>query len=458
MKVQLTVFKFFSLSAFLFNTSVFAMEGEDKNEHKNSVPQKKYASSAEWHSPKTILVHTPRTEQFFGVIHPDGALFQGTLDPIKGRKQHKKFLSHLENVEEAKVLQIRDVLLDKTRDKEGNIIEGKELEELKTLASQFLIYDSSNCFGKEIKRSQKEYKKKVLEGLSPETLVDIIFMRPKVILQATEKNTQFSATYQTLPLMNLMFLRDHLITTKEGIVLGRMNSPQRSIETEVIKFTLNKLNIKIIHEMGKDCYLEGGDFFAADEVCFIGDGLRTTDKSIQELLNKKVFGTKQVIVVKDPWKNQDEMHLDTYFNIINPRLVVLSEWRIKGITRDGKELMTTADIYELKEDQYKCIQRNLKFYDYLKDNKYDVIPVSEKDQGKYGVNFLTVAPNKILAVDGVSADYKEILKNYGVDATWMNFSEITPAYGAAHCTTQPIERSPMNTPQSKPAPDGRAGL
>ena len=81
------------------------------------------------------------------------------------------------------------------------------------------------------------------------------------------------------------------------------------------------------------------------------------------------------------------------------------------------------------------------FQQYLEKNLgYRVIPVSRKDQNLYGVNFLTIAPNKILAIDGVSKAYKERLKDNGVDAVWMDFTELTKGYGAAHCTTQVLLR------------------
>ncbi len=40
-----------------------------------------------------------------------------------------------------------------------------------------------------------------------------------------------------------------------------------------------------------------------------------------------------------------------------------------------------------------------------------------------------------------------ILKDNGVDAVWMDFTELTKGYGAAHCTTQVLLREDtMYTP------------
>ena len=77
--------------------------------------------------------------------------------------------------------------------------------------------------------------------------------------------------------------------------------------------------------------------------------------------------------------------------------------------------------------------------------RFKLIPVSRNDQLNYGINFLTIAPNKILAIDGVSIEYKQTLKDAGVDATWMDFHNLTGGYGAAHCTTQVLLRQDTAT-------------
>jgi arginine deiminase len=46
-------------------------------------------------------------------------------------------------------------------------------------------------------------------------------------------------------------------------------------------------------------------------------------------------------------------------------------------------------------------------------------------------------------VDGVSQGYKDQLKRAGVDATWIDFRNMTGGYGAAHCVTQVLRRDPV---------------
>jgi len=100
----------------------------------------------------------------------------------------------------------------------------------------------------------------------------------------------------------------------------------------------------------------------------------------------------------------------------------------------------TVDVYELNGSNYQLVTKDADFQAYLEKLGYKIIPASIDNQLKYGLNFVSVTGNKILAIDGVSDDYKNRLKSAGVDATWMSFQNLTSGYGAAHCTTQVIRR------------------
>lgn len=88
--------------------------------------------------------------------------------------------------------------------------------------------------------------------------------------------------------------------------------------------------------------MEGGDFIPLYNMVFIGTGLRTNQSAINQLLNINAFDDKLVIVVKDPWLQQEQMHLDTYFNVISNKVVVLAEQRIKNT-----DMIPIADVYEM---------------------------------------------------------------------------------------------------------------
>lgn len=395
-------------------------------------------SRAEWLPAKEILVHTPGEELFLGVVHPAAALFERAFSLQDAAREHRNYIKLLEK-EGATVHTVVGTLLDGTVDQAGNPLPGPALDELREFAGTFLTVDAS-ALSPALQQEQADYKRRTLAALHPAELVQIILLQPTVRLRQTEINTGFAATYELAPVMNLYFCRDQMITTARGVVVGRMNSPQRAVETRIMKFVLHKLGIQPIFEVTGEARLEGGDFLPAGDTALIGQGLRTNATAIAQLLENKVFGVPRVVVVKDSWKNQDEMHLDTYFNLIGPRLAVIEE---KRIGQNGKpaERQSVVDVYQLAGNAYKKIAVDVDFVKYLKGKLgFTLIPVSSDDQLRYGVNFLTIRANRLLAIDGVGAPYKAMLKNAGADATWMDFHNLTGGYGAAHCSTQVLRR------------------
>lgn len=418
------------LAVFLF-TNVYAETVKEKP---------RVGAHAEWLAPKKILMHTPQDEVFLGVLHPDAALFEKPFSIKKAGKEHRKYIDRLRQQGVA-VYTVVDVLLEGTVDEHGNTVTGPELDALRKFASKSLTIDSSSL-PVDMQDKQIAYKQKIISHLSPYELVKVILNRPVVHLHATHTNTGLRAVYEMNPVMNLYFLRDQMITTAKGVVISKMHSEQRAPETEIIKFVLNKLGIKPIYEVTGKGRLEGGDYFSVGDTALIGQGLRTNAEGIKQLLDNKVFGLPRVVVVKDSWNNQEEMHLDTYFNIISPNLAVLVDLRMdmpgKPVTKD---IQTTVDVYELEKGSYKLKLKDLNFQKYMEDELgFTLIPVSRKDQNLYGLNFLTIVQNKIFAIDGVSEEYKKVLSDAKVDATWMDFGALTSGYGAAHCTTQVLLR------------------
>jgi len=402
-------------------------------------------AQAEWMAPKKILMHTPGDEVFLGVLHPDAALFEKPFSIKKAGEQHREYIDRLRGYGAA-VYTVLDVLLEGTLNEEGDAVPGPELDALRNFAAKSLTIDSS-AVSLDMQDEQVSYKEKTISQLSPDELAKIILLRPTVHLYSTETNTGLGATYEMDPVMNLYFLRDQMITTAKGVVISKMHSEQRAPETEIIKFVLNKLGIEPIYEVKGEGRLEGGDYFSAGDTALIGQGLRTNAEGVKQLLDNRVFGVPRVVVVKDSWQNQEEMHLDTYFNIISPKLAVLVDLRMDTPEKPAdKDIRTTVDVYQLEEDGYKLKIEDADFQEYMEDELgFTLIPVSRKDQNLYGINFLDVVSNKILAIDGVSAEYKKTLSDAGVDATWMDFSALTSGYGAAHCTTQVLLRKGITT-------------
>ena len=261
--------------------------------------------------------------------------------------------------------------------------------------------------------------------------------------------------------MNMYFTRDQVITTAKGIVVGKMKDAQREKETEIIRLVLDNLGITPVYEITGNAVLEGGDFIPAGERVFIGQGLRTNAEAIEQMLANDVFGggVREVVVVKETWRNQQEMHLDTYFNVAAEKTAVLVEDRFPGNCESagggtvGDNKCLNVDVWERTSScgggtvvgNYCLTAENTdkEFVQLLGEVNFEnIIPVSVADQIAYGINFLTVKENKIIGVEGVSPDYKTALGNVGVTAEWIDFDNMKLGYGAAHCTTQVLSRTP----------------
>jgi len=395
-------------------------------------------SNAEWDPASVILMHTPGDELLFGLVHPKAGLFAGPFSAIAAAEEHREYIARLYSQhQEIRVIQLKDVLLEGTLDSKGKRLEGPALDDLINLASESLTYDTANL-SEGMEESQEEYKEYVLRHLNPYELVRIILERPTVHLLHDGTNTGLKATYEMDPVNNILYFRDQMITTAKGVVIGRMNSVQREVETKIVKFALSKLGIVPIYEI-KEGHLEGGDYLSAGDTAIIGQGLRTDAKAVQELLDNQAFGTSRVVVVKDSWLNQEEMHLDTYFNIIGPDLAVALDERLDAQPGDGKYLQ--VDVYELGANGYELVEQNSGFREVMEGMLgFRFIPVSKQDQLDYAINFLTVSPYNILAIEGASEEYKEALRAAGVNVHWMDFRNLTSGYGAAHCLTQVLFR------------------
>lgn len=388
-------------------------------------------AKAEWHLPIDILVHTPGGELFNGLLHPEAALFEKCFDSYAAQEEHLKYIEVLES-NGANVHTIKDILMDGTLDEKGKPKSGKELNELINLASQALTYNSVGICPDE----QELYKQDTLNLLHPKDLVRIIFERPEVtITPSKEENVKFDASYKVNPLMNLYFLRDQQITTDLGVILGNMNSSKRKFETEVTNFALKKLGISPSYKVNGGGKLEGGDYIPVGEFALIGQGLRTNQEAIIQILENCAFNHDKIVVVKDPYQKQDEMHLDTYFNIVGPNKAFILEDRLFDTSKKP-----FVDIYVKNCEGYHLSEKNLDFGSFLIGNGFDLIHLTKEEQENYGINFLCVGENKLIGVENVSPRYEKLLEDNDIQSTLLDFSNMTCGYGGPHCTTQVLYR------------------
>ena len=397
-----------------------------KGNQAESISQEASYPVAEWDKATAILMHTPGQELFDGVIHPSAGLFENYFDVDKAADEHRGYISALEK-NGIKVFTVEQILNE------------TPIEKLREYAKNSLTFDISNIPDANTEENDN-YRMKVLGEMSRADLIRCILLQPTVALYPTDHNTGVEAVYTHRPLMNLYFTRDQSLTTPRGHIICQMNSTQRTPETSIIALCYEQLAIKPILEISGEGRIEGGDYIPAGNVSLIGCGMRTNIEAIRQIMNADAFGHDTIAVVKDHKWWQMQMHLDTYFNIIDKDLCTMVESRLYA--KEGDPEWVTVDLYTRPagEKEYHLTQQDLSFVQYLKDNGFSIIPIKEEDELHYANNYLTIAPRHIMAVAGQSEELQQDFKRHGVKVEWIPLESLIDGYGAAHCMTQVLSR------------------
>ena len=403
---------------------------------------------------KHIIVHIPEKEIFMSTLHPAASLYEDVTDDVKVKQCFDDLKSILKekNIE---LITVRSALkLNKTA--------------LKKLASDALVYHYDDEEAKKYEKYEEfkkivtdEYKEEVLNKLSEEQLVDVVLNNPRYELRPTDSNTFIEPTSISFsPLGNLVFCRDQQITTRKGVVIGRARSSQRAGEHKIMEQVFKNINATIVgnaKEGGENSFLEGGDYFVAkNDLSMLGVGLRTTMDGAKYLMENDLLGTQfMAIVYDDEDLDQQRMHLDTYFNMLSDKHVIvlnfteceekykkkvnrkvfLFEQNAKNPISEDEVVVNETNIADIPKvvGNYKLISVYQKFYDFLDDHGYTRILVSDQQQIDYMINFLNIGNNEILSVN---EKLGEVAKDANVKVKFVEFRPILNMYGAMHCITQ----------------------
>ena len=167
-------------------------------------------------------------------------------------------------------------------------------------------------------------------------------------------------------------------------------------------------------------------------------------EAITQMMEADAFGHDTIAVVKDHKWWQMQMHLDTYFNIIDKDLCTLVESRYNA--KEGDPEWVTVDIYTRKKGkkEYTLSQKDVPFVEFLTKQGFSIIPIKLEDELHYANNYLTIGPRHIMAVGNQSEELQQALAEHGVNVEWIPLETIIKGYGAAHCMTQVIRVETTN--------------
>jgi len=240
----------------------------------------------------------------------------------------------------------------------------------------------------------------MIELIKRESGADIIFLHIP-----SEKNP-------TIFPPNQAYTRDHGFMTPYGAVTGNPDSP-RVYEEFFVMRRLLELDIPVMFKVYGSGRMEGGDVLYLDEkTLLVGNGYRTNPigyEQIKAALEKWVVDS----VVQVPLRS-DIMHLDGAFNIAS---------------------RTVAAVYP------EAVSKD--FINFVKKKGFDVILVPEEEYQTLATNWLCLAPEKILFIDGEEemniATSKELEKR-GIDVVSLKMPELLGGAGGPRCMTMPLSR------------------
>ncbi|KAK9805881.1 hypothetical protein WJX73_000501 [Symbiochloris irregularis] len=404
---------------------------------------------------EVVIVCEPEgTSLMMGGLHPRASLYERPVNLDAARASHAEFRRVMREAG-LRVLTVREILSFGVGDHIGARV---ELEEL---AMKALSYNFAEGFKEADLRDEDrvyvtdDYKRVVLEHMSIEQLIDTLMINPTVHLSPSYRDTGLSASYTFQPLSNLVYTRDQQITGCKGIIMGRLRSKQRQLECDLMRFCFTKLGFQVIGEIKAPGFLEGGDFFPAGrDLALVGVGLRSNFEACQQLMNEDLLGVRRLAVVRDENEmHQDRMHLDCVFSILSDDCCLMLKEMI------GEQSPTCRVVDEFTQDvvsnTWTITRERVEFAAYMRDNGFHIIEIDGADQLLYGCNVLNLGDGKVISVHSGTA--RQIVRDphFHGDVQVVDFTPITSMYGAVHCSSQVVKRTPRRTRQ---IPSTEAGL
>lgn len=391
---------------------------------------------AEWDTARFVLLCEPRFETLFALLETDSANFLRPFSLEQAQREHRAFRQCLE-AKGVTVMDAREAL-------SYGISQGPSPEALARLqnwALQSVCYDTSALSAADAPLLAENLRR-TIEVFDPSSLVDLILLRPRLSItynpQALDSTSRFISRFEVSPLSNLYYMRDPMITTQRGCVIGRLRLEVRRGENHIAQLLLEQLGITPLYRVQAPGFLEGGDFLPAGDFVLQGQGLLSDEDGVGQCLEHRVYGPVEVAVVKDPRSQMDEMHLDTYFGLLGPNLCALCEDRLGG------EQEPVVDVYrphggEL-DFRYRLV-KTLGFAAYLAEKGMQVITFSKEEQSHFAANSLLIAPYHLIGVQQAGLAYEDRLRQHQVQTRFIPFKALSGGYGGPHCASQVLLRA-----------------
>lgn len=232
------------------------------------------------------------------------------------------------------------------------------------------------------------------------------------------------ALQQSYKAPNLVFVRDSSSMTNNGAILFRMGLPSRRVETPVIEAAHDANGVPIILKMEAPESFEGGGIaLLEDSAAVAGLCDRTTQGALNQmgdyLLEKKLI---------DLWIqiNMPEgiVHIDGEFCELPGKIALIHPGVIEKV----------PTIFQTRTERWEG-----NFSEWLLENNWDIIEISDQECLDMAANFLTVDKDLAFHYTGNSRVMQECNER-GIYVVQIPGEEMRKGMGGIHCMTCPLLR------------------
>jgi len=394
--------------------------------------------SAEWLPARLVLMCEPRIETLFSILQTDSTNFLFPFSLAQAQAEHRAYRAALET-RGIRVIDYREALMGLSPERDGSGDEAARAR-LERWARAAVNFDFAEALPAEDRLHIQQQLEAALAALDAPSLVDVMLLRPTLHVtlsaDAVDPTTRYTTRFVLAP-ASPYYTRDPLMTTRAGVVVTKLRLEKRAPENDLAAHVLESLGITPLYRVTGDGTLEGGDFIPCGDFVLQGQGLLSNAEGVRQCLEQRVYGRVEVGVVRDGRLNMDEMHLDTYFAMLDHNLAACVDTRLGGSEQP------VVDVY-VPEDgahDYRYVRaHSLPFSSYLTQKGIHVIPFSKTQQDNFAANGLLTAPRQLIGVTRAGKPFEDQLRAAGVQTEFISFDALTGGYGGPHCSSQVLHR------------------
>lgn len=256
------------------------------------------------------------------------------------------------------------------------------------------------------------YSKRIVYEILKKEHNDLVNVYKKLNIKVNFINTKRIAGTDLRYKFNVMFARDTFFMTPRGAILLRMSSEVRRDEVRYAQRALININIPILKSIQGNATFEGADaLWVNEQLVFVGVGRRTNKEGFSEVRRELSRQGIQCVRVPAP---AGVLHLLGALQFVDSRFALVREELVAG-----------------------------EIIDLLKMNRIMIIalPEDKEVRSNYAMNFVTVAPKRIIMPAGCPHT-KKIYEKSGIKIiAEVPATQLGNGGGGIACATGVLSRS-----------------